>query len=438
MRPIPLPRHYLLRARFPNWSLLAVSKPPSISSAQLLRDLQHKFAESKTFAPLLEQTRRAQQEQDRLQPKRRKRTSNDQIFKMGHGGTLDPLATGILIVGIGRGSKSLPDFLGCKKTYETVVLFGKNTDTYDIMGKVVAEAPTDKINQEVIQEALIRFRGKMKQIPPIYSAIKVDGMKLYDYARSGKELPRQLESRDIEISECTLLDYYAPGEHDFRWPVAQATEEEKAVAQRLIAGMESTKKLLGDEAEAAVPQAPSSERHKDFRASNNLPPQKKAAMHTHEIGTLEAEPANAPAARIRLTASSGFYVRSFAYDLGTACGSYGTMAALIRSKQGEFTTVDPAPESFVPALTSEDLEAGEEIWGPKITKVLEEWVETHPPPAPGNRVDDRDRPERDYRYKRPDRGNGSWGGGQKRTLDDRRDWRDTTQSRRRNSSSQSS
>lgn len=60
---------------------------------------------------------------------------------MGHGGTLDPMATGVLIVGIGRGTKHLGDMLGCIKTYETIVLFGKGTDTYDVAGKIVSEAP---------------------------------------------------------------------------------------------------------------------------------------------------------------------------------------------------------------------------------------------------------------------------------------------------------
>ncbi|OAG44969.1 tRNA pseudouridine(55) synthase [Fonsecaea monophora] len=412
--------------------LLAISKPPSISSAQVLRDLQHKFAESKTFAPLLEKTRKAQEEQERHQPKRRKR-GNDQIFKMGHGGTLDPLATGVLIVGLGRGSKSLPDFLGCKKTYETVVLFGKSTDTYDIMGKIVAEAPTETISQQVVEDRLTRFRGKMKQIPPIYSAIKIDGMKLYEYARSGKELPRELESREVEISECTLLDFYGPGEHDFRWPAEEASEEEKAVAQKLMAGAEATRKTVEQEPAPTTSKSPSDERYKEQRKSNQLPHDKKAELHTHHLPTQEAQPANAPAARIRLTVSSGFYVRSFAYDLGIACGSYGTMAALVRSKQGDYTSVHPTPEGFVPALTYYDLEAGEDVWGPKIADMLEKWMETHPAPSNENRPGNRDRSERDHGHKRFDGRQGNnrhkraWGG--------QRRWEGQERSKRRNSSS---
>ena len=362
---------------------------------------------------------------------------------MGHGGTLDPLATGVLIVGIGRGTKSLPDFLGCKKTYDTVVLFGKSTDTYDIVGKVVAECPTENITKDVIENELTNFRGKMKQIPPIYSAIKVGGLKLYEYARSGKELPRELESRDIEISQCTLLDFYGPGEHDFRWPAEQASEEEKALAQKFMAGAESTKKSFQLKDKPDRPRTPPSERYKEFHESNKLPTDKKAALHTHHIPTLEAEAAHAPAARIRLTASSGFYVRSFAYDLGIACGSYGTMAALVRSMQGDFTNVNPTPEGFVPALTYDDLEAGEEVWGPKVIEVLEKWVEMHPPPASENRIDDRDRPGRDYRYKRSNRGDRWMGRGLRRSGNDERndrsyqhtEWRQSDTLKRRNSSS---
>lgn len=351
---------------------------------------------------------------------------------MGHGGTLDPLATGILIVGIGRGTKSLGDFLGCKKTYETVVLFGKSTDTYDVMGKVIAEGPSEHITKSIVESKIPEFLGKSKQVPPIYSAIKIDGMKLYDYARQGKELPRELESRDIEVSECSLLDFYAPGEHDFRWPAEQATAEEKSVAQKLMAGAESTKKSI-DSSRTFHDRNRESEVN-DKMAENKLPRDKKAEIHTHHLPMQEAFPAQAPAARIRLTVSSGFYVRSFAYDMGIACGSYGTMATLIRSQQAEFTTIDPAPDGFIPALTYKDLEAGEEVWGPKITKMLEKWDGANPVVANQNRIDDRDRPGQDYRY-RSSHSNRGRGGGLKRTWTGRRDGKRPSSSGRRNSSS---
>lgn len=359
--------------------------------------------------------------------KRKRHLSNDNVFKMGHGGTLDPLATGILIVGLGRGTKHLIQFLECKKTYETVVLFGKSTTSYDVAGQVVAEAPADKITRQVVEEQLVNFRGQLKQIPPIYSAIKIDGMKLYDYARSGRELPRELESRDVEITECTLLDFYDAGQHDFRYPAEQASEEEKQTARKLMQGAEATKKLHAQQ--ATKPVAP-----KVTDEENRLPRDQKAALHTHPLPTQEADPAQAPAARIRLTVSSGFYVRSFAHDLGISCGSFATMAALSRSQQAEFTIADPAPEGFTTALTMEDMEAGEDVWAPKISAMLERWMEQHPA---SQILDDRNVPKHfDGR-----RGGMGGRGGQYKGQGSKRSWgdggRDSTskRARRRNSSS---
>lgn len=351
---------------------------------------------------------------------------------MGHGGTLDPMATGILIVGIGRGTKHLQDFLGCKKTYETVVLFGKSTDTYDVTGKVVAEAPAEHITKDLVEEQIKKFRGKQKQMPPLFSAIKINGMKAYEYARTGKELPRELETRDVEISECSLLDFYAQGEHDFRWPAEQADEEEKAIAKRLMAGAEATRNAIDPEAKEDVAEKPAAEQTKETNSINEIPYARKAAMHIHTAAQ-EPHPANAPAARIRLTVSSGFYVRSFAYDLGIACGSYGSMASLVRSQQGSYTTVEPAPDGFIPTLTYDDLEAGEDVWGPKVSSVLERWIEEHPESSVQKNIDHRDSPRGHNAYR------GGWesrgrGGGQKRSWNDRRD-NDSHGPKRRNSSS---
>jgi tRNA pseudouridine55 synthase len=322
------------------------------------------------------------------------------------------------------------DFLSCKKTYETVVLFGKTTDTYDVMGKVVAEAPTEDITRAMVEKEAAKFQGPMKQIPPIYSAIKIDGMKLYDYARTGKELPRELESRNIEISECSLLEYYESGHHDFRWPADQADEEEKAVFKRLMKGAEDTKQSITMEDKQASSDKSGAKPSKSH--GNDIPRHEKAAKHIHHLPTQEESPANAPAARFRLAVSSGFYVRSFAYDLGIACGSYGTMASLIRSQQAEFTSLQPAPDGLVPALTYEDLEAGEDTWGPKVSSVLEKWIEEHPM-SDQNRNRDRDR-DRQY-SNRGHRNPLGRGGGSKRSWDGRRDSDRSDGRRRRNSSS---
>lgn len=363
---------------------------------------------------------------DQNNDKRKRYMSNDNVFKMGHGGTLDPLATGILIVGIGRGTKHLIEFLECTKTYETVVLFGKSTTTYDVAGKVVAEAPANDITQQVVEQQLEQFHGHLKQIPPIYSAIKIDGIKLYDYARSGRELPRELESRDVQVTECTLLDFYEAGQHDFRYPAEQASEEEKLTASKLMAGAEATKKLLAERAPKPEPY--------DISKDNLMPRDQKAALHTHPLPTQEAEPAQAPAARVRLTVSSGFYVRSFAHDLGISSGSLSTMAALSRTRQAQFTIADPPPEGLTTALTMEDMEAGEDVWAPKITAMLERWMELNPTSETG---DDRKSPRRfdGRRGGMGGRGGQRNGQGSKRSWDNRGGDKNSKRPKRRNSSS---
>jgi tRNA pseudouridine55 synthase len=400
---------------------LAINKPPSLSSAQVLRDLQHKFADSKTFAPLREETQSARYDN----AQKRRRISSDNVFKMGHGGTLDPLATGVLIVGIGRGTKHLSDFLECKKTYETVVLFGKSTDTYDVAGKVVSEGPTTHITKESVEKQLAGFRGKIQQVPPIYSAIKINGMKLYDYARSGKELPREIESRTVEVSEATLLDFWEAGQHGFRYPAERLSDEEKATTMKFEERAEATKKGLAKQPRAEG-QEPVQEQKQAVADINALPREEKAAMHTHHLPTQESSPAQAPAARIRITVSSGFYVRSLAHDLGIACGSYGTMAALARSRQAEFTTADPAPEGLLSTLTYKELDAGEDAWGPIVSRMLESWLEKHPAEKPGRKLDDRDR----YQWKGRREYTGS-----KRPYNDREQRQRQGGQKRRNSSS---
>jgi tRNA pseudouridine55 synthase len=342
---------------------------------------------------------------------------------MGHGGTLDPLATGVLIVAIGRGTKTLGTFLGGTKTYETVVLFGKSTDTYDIAGKVVDSAPHEQIPRTLVEEKMERFKGKIKQVPPIYSALKINGMKAYDYARTGKPLPRELESRDMTVDECSLLDWYEGGKHDFRWPVAEASASDREAARRLMrietqtVSYEpgSSKTEAFSQVNDAISTHDTSESVKASEKSeitiNTLTPADKATQHTHDIPELSDTPADAPAARIRLTSSSGFYVRSFAHDLGIACSSYGTMAELTRTRQSGYTIHDPPPEGQTSCLTYDDIEAGEAVWGPKIMRTLEAWMEKNPAITNADRPDDRDRP---YRY----RGRGN-GGGQ-RYYSDRR------------------
>lgn len=124
--------------------------------------------------------------------------------RIGHGGTLDPMATGVLPVFVGRATRAVEFFEHAEKTYETVLRFGVKTDTQDITGTVLEERSVELTEQQVL-DALPAFRGEILQVPPMYSALKVNGQKLYDLARKGKEVERQ--PRPITIHELELLGF---------------------------------------------------------------------------------------------------------------------------------------------------------------------------------------------------------------------------------------
>ena len=123
--------------------------------------------------------------------------------RIGHGGTLDPMATGVLPVFVGRATRGVEFFEHAEKTYETVLRLGMTTDTEDTTGTILSESEVS-VTQEQLEAVLEQFRGEILQIPPMYSALKVNGQKLCDLARKGREVERQ--PRPITIHELTLLE----------------------------------------------------------------------------------------------------------------------------------------------------------------------------------------------------------------------------------------
>lgn len=141
-------------------------------------------------------------------------TSHDIVYKVkkifnekvGHTGTLDPMATGVLPLLIGKGTQCSKYLINHDKIYEVTLQLGQKRDTADSEGKVIEEQEIDIkiLKNEKIKEVLEKFKGKQKQIPPIYSAIKVNGKKLYEYARKGENV--EIQPRKIEIYKIELLD----------------------------------------------------------------------------------------------------------------------------------------------------------------------------------------------------------------------------------------
>ncbi len=126
-------------------------------------------------------------------------------LKVGHAGTLDPLATGVLIICTGKATKQIDTLQAKTKEYIATLQLGATTPSFDLETEVDATFPTAHITREKIEEALTRFIGRIEQVPPSYSACKVDGKRAYDLARQGKEV--ELKAKILVIDEIELQDF---------------------------------------------------------------------------------------------------------------------------------------------------------------------------------------------------------------------------------------
>ena len=127
---------------------------------------------------------------------------------VGHGGTLDPIATGVIPVCIGRATRVMEYILDGSKEYTCRIHMGVSTDTYDALGEISAEREASHVTSEGIESALREFRGEISQVPPMYSALKREGRRLYDLAREGVKV--ELEPRPVVVHEVRLLEWTPP------------------------------------------------------------------------------------------------------------------------------------------------------------------------------------------------------------------------------------
>ncbi len=132
-------------------------------------------------------------------------------FKIGHAGTLDPLATGLLIICTGKFTKKIPELQGQVKEYTGTFTLGATTASYDMETEVDQTFPTDHITDELIQASTKQFLGEIEQVPPVFSALRKNGKRLYEYAREGIEV--EIKSRKIEIFEFEITQITMPKVH---------------------------------------------------------------------------------------------------------------------------------------------------------------------------------------------------------------------------------
>ena len=136
------------------------------------------------------------------------RRLNAKRFKVGHAGTLDPLATGVRLVCTGRATKRIAELQEGMKEYVAEITFGATTPSYDLEKEIDANYPWEHITPELIAETLPKFQGHLMQVPPVFSAVKVDGKRAYNYARKGKEV--EIKAKPLEIKELEVLNWEAP------------------------------------------------------------------------------------------------------------------------------------------------------------------------------------------------------------------------------------
>jgi tRNA pseudouridine55 synthase len=128
--------------------------------------------------------------------------------RVGHGGTLDPEATGVLPVCLGRATRVVEYIMGTPKSYRAVIELGTMTDTYDAAGKVVGRADPSGVDRRTLEAALKAFLGEIRQVPPMFSAVKHDGRPLYDLARAGQDVAR--ESRPVTVYRLDIVEWQPP------------------------------------------------------------------------------------------------------------------------------------------------------------------------------------------------------------------------------------
>ena len=321
------------------------------------------------------------------------------------------MATGVLILGVGSGTKELSKFLDCTKSYEATIVFGTATDSYDALGKILkTRAPVKHLNRDTVERALRdHFTGKIMQRPPLFSALSMQGKRLYEYAREGKELPREIEKRPVEVQEIEVVEWLEGGQHDEPVPKEEAAVEDRDVAEKVLhlddvvedvdKGEDKNgreEESVGDaEAANVVKRKRSADEagednddgdalvvKKNPKLTNDPSEEDSSALMSGALQdpseqptAPEADPSHngssssaelPPAVRIRMTVTSGFYVRSLTHDLGEAVGSLGYMSRLVRTRQGDF-------ELGKNVLDYDIIDQGEEVWGPKVQARLDEW-----------------------------------------------------------------
>lgn len=224
-------------------------------------------------------------------------------LKVGHAGTLDPLASGVMILCTGKCTKLIDQLQAGTKEYVATLRLGCTTPSFDAEHPIDAIYPTSHITQAAVEEALSRFRGSIWQVPPVYSACKVEGRRAFDYIRQGEEV--ELKAKELVIDEIELLDLHLPEQG-----------------------------LVSPHADEVAKMAREDIHIKDYGRD-------KETYEIAEATNIVIE--HLSYLQIRVVCSKGTYIRALARDIGQALGSGAYLIGLRRTRVGNIRVEDCLP-----------------------------------------------------------------------------------------------
>ena len=290
-----------------------------------------------------------------------------QFMKVGHGGTLDPLASGVLVLGIGKGTTQLQSYLEGDKQYIATCELGYETDTLDCEGKLVKTAPWEHIQDiETVESAILpKFVGKIEQIPPMYSAIRIDGQRLYEIARGGdstKAEAVEIPKREVQIyglqvgtvlEESAIKSGIVDGPR-YREKVKAREEEDAAdaAASTVNNGDDDYDDVVADSIKYGVKGKEEDtegggkgkkRRRRDQDKKNDT---KKSIFNEENVPSIQLRDNSGsptlqlPQFKINVQCGGGTYIRSLVRDIGYELNCVATMTGLVRMKQGPFVLED--------------------------------------------------------------------------------------------------
>ena len=290
-------------ADYPDGIVLPIDKPWRWTSADVIRKV--KFAAFRHF-----------------------RKKN---LKVGHAGTLDPLATGVLLVCLGPACKRAQEFQDHDKEYVAGIRFGATTPSYDLEKEVDRTFPYDQVTEEAVRAVLPSFLGPQEQVAPLFSAKSVDGVRAYEMARKLYRNAQKgildpdfdaaaletLHRSRITISELELLDYVVAAAVPSRTNFFSPEKRSKKSCPTPDADAALTQTVISSGAEGGVEKSASS-----------------------RINVADTSSLGLPEVKIRIACSKGTYIRAFARDLGEALGTGAHLSSLVRTKTGAFRLED--------------------------------------------------------------------------------------------------